>query len=369
MGCSASSVSFDTTQSLVTIDETNAGAAIKITGRAWVNAAKDAGVTRWNRSRIVRVSNYTSDSIQVLAQCHPGGNGDLAVLVDGALFTTIAVNAVSSTPAWYTVSGMGTASKTIEFWEDFQARLDELNAGVDGAIAATYVLKVRLVGSATITKPTATTGTVFMGDSLLDGSATRPWTYNGWAGQVRRTAHAAGQMTGYVGTGAGTLCGDGLTAAQVASLIHDVWAAIGCTTKKLVYFSRPNDYKYYDFVATATPAQYATFFAAVLDALTVSDAGYTCQLVTPFIPNGTAETGANSGGHTRADYATALAGTAVGRPHVTVRDGSTAFGLVLAASADYAEAAPNQVHLGQSAADGQAGHDKVAPVVAGWLGL
>ena len=57
-----------TPDTLVSIDETNASAAIKITGRAFVTASNDLDnniqTTRWNRSRFVRISG-TNVELQV----------------------------------------------------------------------------------------------------------------------------------------------------------------------------------------------------------------------------------------------------------------------------------------------------------------
>lgn len=356
------------TEMVVQIDENNATAGIKYTGRAFVDPANDLfdgiATTRYNRSRIVRLINWTSSKLDVFAQGIPGGNGDLAVMVDGSYSATISVDNATAIPRWYTLTGLGTASKTIEIWEDFQQRDTNLNSGSDGVALGTYVKAVQLPAGASVQHATASTVIVAFGDSHMDGNADRPWSSFGWAGQLRKAAEAHGWLLAYVGAGSSTLVGDGATAAQIAQTIHDVWTACGATDKRFLMMRRPNDYAYYGTGLSTTPTQYGTYVQDLQTALDASDPGWTG--IYTRIPQG-ASWGANTGGYTRDDYwdATVTASTAGGRTNVTTHDYTvfTDAGLNLATAAQWFEANPGQVHLAQP------GHDIVFGVARTWYGL
>lgn len=347
---------------IVAIDETNKTEAIKLSGRAWVTAANDTWggnvVTRFNHAATVRLINWTPAQLvfEGVSMASPNTNGSLyfSIFVNNVFFASVPAIAISS-PVEYTVSGMASGPKTVEIIEGFQARETAFDTGVDGRISTCYVTGVRVpAGQTAPIRTTANTGTIAWGDSILFGIPGQPWNANGWAAQVRASAHAAGQLFGCLGTGAGTLAGDGLTAAQVAANIHDLWAAMGTANKQLIWLGRPNDFKYWDLGGSVhtTPAQLTTFLGAVLDALTASDPGYSALVVAPFIPQGTNQQGPNGGGFTRTDYETDIVtNITTGRLQVTLLDG-TSWGLSLAT--DYSEAAPDQVHPDQS------GHDKIA---------
>lgn len=350
------------------ITSDNASGAVKVTGRAFVDPANDLygniQTIRWNRSRLIRITNFTATSIRLLGQGLPGGLGILGIVVNGSLVNTLSVTNTDALPRWYTVTGLGTGSKTVDIYEDFQDRGTPLNDGIDGPAFGTYCLAVELPIDGTVVKLTGTTGIAAFGDSHVDGDATNPVSFNGWCGQLRRVAINAGWMLGHVGAGSSTLCGGGPTAAQTASLIHDIWADIHCTTKKFLMVSRPNDYAdaYYGHTLTTSPTAYGTYLQAVFTALDSSDPGWTGILSR--IPQGTGW-GANAGGFTLDDYwnAKVTASTAGGRTNVQTFDKTVFTNAGLSLATDYAEASPLQVHMVQT------GHDKVFGVVRTWYGL
>jgi hypothetical protein len=362
MGCGG-----NTALTLVTVDDTNAAAAVKVSGRAFVVGTNDlyggVQVMRWNRSRFTRVVNYALDSIEFQAQSVPGGTGKLGVVVNGALFTTVNVINTDALPRFYTVSGMGTAIKTIEFWEDFQERLTGLDSGADGQVAGTYVLRVLLPIGSSIVQPKAAIGIAAFGDSHIDGVANAPVSWNGWCGQLRRVAHARGWLLGYVGAGSSTLCGDGPTAVQTAAMFHDLWVNMGSTDKRFLMMRRPNDYAYYGPGQSSSPTVYGQYIRDMFTALDGSDPGWTGIMTR--IPQGTnwEPPNTNSGGFTRDDYwvSTVAAATAGGRSNVQTFD-KTAFPS-LSLATDFFEAPNGQVHMVQ------AGHDKVFTVARTWYGL
>lgn len=361
-------------QTLVAADATTASCATQISGRAFVNAANDlyaggvVAITRWNRSRLIRLTNWLSTAITFTAISTAAANGYLAVVVDGTIFATVHQTTVAIVET-FTVGGMAAGAKTVEIWEDWQQRTTHLSNGSDAEVSGTYVKNVLVPPhSGNFVKATATHGVVVIGDSILDGDATQPWAYYGWVGQLRKICHTAGWLLSYYGYGSRTMCQDGPTAAQTAQIIHDLWVNMGSTTKYLLVEQRPNDYAYVAFGGTTTPTQYATYLGTLLDTLASLGNTYTADIITP-IPQGATYTGANGLGFTLANYGTAIAGVASGRSYVNIRDGSTAFGLVLTASLDYAEAAPDQTHLGSNAGLGQNGHDKLPPVVRQWWGI
>jgi len=94
------------------------------------------------------------------------------------------------------------------------------HSGIDGKASACYVTRVLLPANSggVIAPVTANTVIAAFGDSHMDGVANNPVSVNGWCGQLRRAALAAGQSLVYVGAGSSTLCGDGPTAAQTAAI-------------------------------------------------------------------------------------------------------------------------------------------------------
>lgn len=357
------------TDNFVHVTEANASCTIKISGRPYVNAANDIWgsgnvITRYNRSRVIRMLNWTDTTVRFVAFATPAGDGYVAVVSAGALVGSTLVP-LDNASHDITISGLPAGSKTLEIWDGWQSRNTGFDSGTDQPIDNVYVTDVYIPSTQFVpVRATASVGIVLQGDSLWDGDANNPQAFYGQGGQLRVAAEAAGQLVGYYTYGSGTLAGDGRTAAQSAQDIHDLWAAMGATTKKLIYFYRPNDFKYWDIGGSikTTPTQLATFLAAELDALTASDSGYTAHIGNPAIPQGTAVVGPNGGGFLRSDYETAIAGVASGRAQVTLH-GLTGNPPNLSLSTDYFEAPNGQVHLIQS------GHDKVAPVVRGWIGL
>ncbi len=357
------------TDTVVAIDGTNASGAIQITGRSFVTASNDLynglQTIRWNRSRFVRITGYTPGAIQFLVQGITGGSSTIGVVVNNAPFATVVIDKTTAQPKWYAVGGMTVGFKTVDLYEEFQDRMSNLNSGIDGKASACYVMAVALPSGSggTIAKVTGTNGIVAFGDSHMDGDANDPVSVNGWCGQLRRVALAAGWCLGYAGASSSTLCGDGPTAADTAQEIHDLWAAMGSTTKRFLMMRRPNDYAYYapaNGPGTYTPTNYQTYLEAVFAALDASDPGWTG--ICTRIDQGSSW-GANAGGFTRDNYwtATTNAATSSGRTNVTTFD-KTAFSTVSLAS-DYFEAPNGQVHLVQT------GHDKVFAVVRTWYGL
>lgn len=349
------------------IDETNASAAIRITGRSFVNASNDLygsiQTIRYNRSRFIRVANYVPGTLSFMVQGITGGLATIGVVVNNALFATIAITTTDAAPRWYSVTGMTVGAKTVELYEEFQDRTSNLNTGTDGKASACYVVKVALPNGSggPIAKVTAPNAIAAFGDSHIDGTPGNPISVNGWGGQLRRACHAAGNWTlGYVGAGSSTQNGDGPTAADQAQMIHDLWAACGATAKKLLIFRRPNDYAYYGTGISTTPAVYGTWMQSIFTALDSSDPGWTG--ICSRIPQGTSWA-ANPGGFTLDNYwtQTVTASTASGRTNVQTFDKTSFPALSLAT--DYVEADPGQVHLAQ------AGGDKVFAVVRTWYGL
>jgi hypothetical protein len=343
---------------LVAVDETNASCVVKLTGRAFINAANDVyggnSYVRYNRSRVIDCGSRTDTILTFKAICLPGIIGAqadpyVAVLVNGVLFATVPIN-VNTVPTEYAVVGLPAGAKNIQLWDGWQARTSTYDQGIDGKISGTYVLGVRVPGGQPVpAKITAASGrgiVVMGGDSTNDYFSTEPFAYYGWAGQLRRALAAVGGLFGYLTYGAQTLCGDGPTAAQTAVMIHDLWADMGATNKQLIYNPVYNDARYYDLGGSiqTTPTQLATYLAAVLDALTISDPGYSAFLVTPTFPIGTSQLGPNGGGFFHSNYQTSVAGVAGGRVQVVLLDGTT-WGMNL--GTDYAEAGPDQVHPNQ----------------------
>jgi hypothetical protein len=341
----------------VAIDETTATAAIKLSGRAFVNATNDIWggnpVTRPNQSRVVRIYGYDARALTFTGISTLAGAGYFAVVVDGVLFASPQITQ-DALPHEVFVGGIAAGSHTIEIWEGEQQHQGNLDIGADQPIAGTYVVSVT-VRSGTLARATASHGVVVTGESQAIGDATRPWQWYGWGGQFRAAAEAQGWLVAYFAYGSRTVAGDGLTPAQTAQAIHDLWAAMGSTAKYLLIYQRQNDYAYWSQSGSVhtTPAQLATFWSSTLDALAVTDT-FTVNLISSFLslPNDATP----SGLYSKADYDTAVNGVAVGRAYVTLRN-SSAFNLVL--PTDYTD----NVHLAQS------GHNKVAPVVQSWYGF
>src|SRR6185369_8733731 len=345
-------------QSITPITITNLSAAIQYTGQSWVNPANDLwnGIqtTRYNRSYEVFIENWKSNTISFQAQGIPGADGNITILYNGVLVTTVSINTTTAVPRWYTASGIpwnNGPPGVLAILGDFQERQGgaQLNSGADSAPLASYVLGVSLPPGAVVVKHTATTGIAAFGDSHMDGDANVPCSYYGWVGQLRREAEAHGWMVGYVGAGSSTLAGDGLDAHQTAQTIHQVWADMGATTKWFLMMRRPNDYAYYDVNGfTTSPTQYGTYLQTIQTDLDASDPGWRGFYTR--IPQGTGWA-ANTGGWTLAQYwtATASAATANGRTNVTTLDGSldVTGPYALDLSADFFEAPPGQVHMVQ----------------------
>ena len=341
----------------VVIDNSNAGASIQISGRAFVNAANDVWngntVTRYNQSRVIRISNYTPTQLVYTALSTLVGDGYTAVVVNGTLFASPQVDQ-DYLPHLVTVSGLPAGVKTIEIWEGPQAHEGSLNAGNDQPVAGTYVTSVQLP-SGTLTKPTAANGLIITGESQGIDSGAFPWQWSGWGGQLRLAAQTAGWLLGHVAYGSRCAVGDGLTPAQTAACFHDLWAAMGSTTKKLLIYQRPNDYDYWNLsFFTTTPTQYAAFWASTMDALAGTDT-FTCNLVSSF-PSDPSDSSPSGGLYTKADYDTAMNGIASGRGYITLQD-SAQFNLIL--PTDYVD----NVHFNAS------GHTKVFTGVRAWYGL
>jgi hypothetical protein len=168
------------------------------------------------------------------------------------------------------------------------------------------------------------------------------------------------------------MCGDGLSASDWASEIHDGWSQLGAKNKYLIIMRRPNDYAYYGLNGVSTKPRvsdgansYEKALTDMFAALDVSDPGWSGHYTR--IPQGTGW-GANTGGFTLANYYAGAvnASTANGRTNVTCHDGSVdvvgLFSLTLAS--DYLEAGPNQVHVAT-----QSGHNSIVAVVRTWVGL
>lgn len=331
-----------------------ATAAIQISGQPYVTAANDVwsgrAVTRWNRSRIHRITGFADTSITFTARARAGGTyTTVAIFANGALVASQAITA-DDVDRNYTVPGLPAGSKTVEIWEPFQARDGtQLNTNADGKIQATYVPVVYLPPGAALVKNTANVGVIVGIDSLCDGVADEPLQVNGWCGQLRQAAQAAGQLLGYYDYGSATLCGDGRSAAQMAADCDRLFTNMGTVTPKLVILVRPNDYAYYNVGGFGvTAATYGTRLAAFVDALRALRGSLVVDVINT-LPQTTAPP---AGADSLASFQAAISAVASGRAWVTVHDGTAAAptgpGLVIPGDYD-----PDQVHPNQS------GHNKL----------
>jgi hypothetical protein len=351
-----------------------ASACVELTGMPYVTPANDlyGGIQtiRYNRSRLFHVTGFNSAVIDFSAFAIPQSDGYLGIAVDGALVTggALALTTDAVTRSYSLPTGLdGTGSHTLDIWEGWQERVNDLDTGMDGSVTGSYVSQIELPDSGSVAPITAENGIVIVGDSFVDGDATDPQSFNGWSGQLRRAAMRNGKwMTANAGYGSSTMCGDGLAPSDWANLAHLLWADLHATKKHLLILRRPNDYAYYGIAGSVdtTPTEYGACFASMFAALDASDPGW--QGIYTRVPQGTSWVG-NQGGYYPQDYmdAALAASTAGGRTNVTVHDCSAdvtgCFGLVLAT--DYVEAAPFQEH------QTQAGQDKIYGVVCGWYGL
>lgn len=360
---------------MVAVDETNRSSSIRLTGRTGITAANDlygsVQTTRYNAAGFVELPSWSPTTVAFKAQATPGainrpdGYGRIAVEVDGALVATQLVPA-DALEYEYTAVGLGASSaKTVRIWGDFRGRDHSLNNGSDSPVFQCEVTGVRIPSYCTPpARRTATVGGIVHGDSLVLTNATQPWAWNSWGGQMRRAMHTAGGCVGFTGYGAWTACGDGQAYADLAAEWTSLFDAMGSTTRKLLIMTRPNDGAYYDFATVHTsPTTYATYMGNALDTAHAARTFARVDIVAPRIPQGTAQQGPNSGPYTYDAYHTALAGLTSGRAWLHLIDGTT---MGLSTATDYAEASPNQVHLGgngiASGAPGQSGHDKVFSV-------
>jgi len=156
----------------------------------------------------------------------------------------------------------------------------------------------------------------------------------------------------YVGAGSSTVVGDGLSMFDTAQEIHDMWAAMGSTTKKLLMMHGRNDCFLYGTGLSTDPATFGANIQQLFAFLDASDPGWTG--IQARIPQGTSW-GNNGGGFSLANYWTqqVAASTANGRKNVLSFDTTvfTAAGLALGTPAQWVEADPGQVHLAQPGAD------------------
>ena len=309
-------------ETFTAVDATNKGGSVEMlnSAQSWINDTNRvwSGITirRYNKGIVRWPSGWTSRVISFQAVNTPqvDANDPFAVVVDGALAASVTV-AADSVPHRYNAV-IPAATTSVEVWEPFQGRAAPVNNDADGQIEAGFVTGVY---GTSITKPTATTCIVTVGDSILSGCNTNPAIFYGVVGQLRLLAHPLGRLVVSLDCGATTLCGDGYTGANLATLIQQAAASTGATTVYVLFQYGRNDYSYYGATASHTPTNVQTALQACITAL---PAAYIKVVSTP-IPQAT-ET-ANGGGFTLPNYRTAEA--AVTGTNLTILAG-TSYGIV-----------------------------------------
>jgi len=320
----AGSGSTPTVESFTAIDATKKGGSVEMlnSAQSWINDANRVwgGVTvrRYNKAIVRWPANWTGSTISFQAINTPqaDANDPFAVVVDGVLQASVTAPADTTWHRYDVNITPAPGGSTVEVWEPFLGRNAPLNNDADSKIEAGYVTGV---WGTPITAPTSSTCIVTVGDSILAACDTNPAIYYGVVGQLRLLARPLGRLVVSLDYGSGTLCGDGYTGANLATLIQQAAATTGATTVYVLFQIGRNDYSYYGSTATHTPAQVGTLLQACVTAL---PAGYLKVISTP-IPQ-TVET-ANGGGFTLGNYRTQEA--AVTGTNVTILDG-TSYGII-----------------------------------------
>lgn len=277
-------------------------------------------VTRYNKGIARYPLKWTQNQVSFNAVCTPITSSDMlfAIVVDGVLQASIK-GAGDAVEHRYYAGGltMAAGGSTVEIWEPFTARA-VLNNGADNQLEAGYVTGLWLPDGMAITRPTASTLIVTVGDSILgDSTDQTPELFYGPVGRLRLLAQAKGWLLSDISYGSCTAAGDGYTGAQLATFIVAQATQVGATTVKVLFQIGRNDWAYYGNTQTNSPTVTANLIQACVTAL---PAGYVKVISTP-TPN-TSEV-ANGGGFTLGDYRTKLA-LVTG---ATILDG-TSYGIV-----------------------------------------
>lgn len=307
---------------LIGVDATLKGGAVEMlnSAQSWIVDANrvwtNQTIRRYNKAFVRWPAGWTSKSISFNAICTmlTNSDGKFAVVVDGALAATVTV-AGDLTNRRYDVTNLPVSGSgsTVEVWEPFEGR-NTLNNGADAPIEGGYVTGVWLPPGMSLTKPTATTGIVIMGDSIMGATNTSPECWGSVAGVVRKNAHALGRLVATLDYGSATMCGDGYTGANIATLIQQAVTAMGATTVYVLFAIGGNDWNYYGGTLTTSPTTYGTALQAAVTAL---PAAYNKVILTT---TSRAAEGANGGGFTLPNYRTQAAG--VTGTNVTIVDGA-----------------------------------------------
>lgn len=297
---------------LVALDDTNMTSSLNLTGLPWVNPANDVWsgnvITRYNAQRVCNLPAWTSRHVQLQAISLPvdpsvGGDPYVAVAADGVLIAIVPIS-ISYSPIEYTVdlSALSIGPHHVQLVDAWQSRTKNFDNGADAPICGTYLTGVRVpVGQANPVK--ATTAGVAITcdtDSTGGGTSNEPFAWNGWPAQVRRVAEAAGGLLGCFTIGGSCLAGDGLTAAQRAN-VHDLLlTAMGTPAQPVHIVERvPNDARTAYWIQPGslqqTPAQYAAYLGAELDALRAARPSLLAFVMNPPFPISNAEVGPNPG--------------------------------------------------------------------------
>jgi hypothetical protein len=307
-----------------TLDATTKTGAVELLHAtySWINDANSVAawggltVRRYNEA-IVRIPNWTLGTLKFKAQCTLKTNSDMkfSIVVDGALVTSVTGTADA---VEHTYEVFGVPAGTLEIWEPFQGRITALNSGVDGQVEGGIVTGVlQPYGATAVTKQTASTAIVMIGDSIIrDVTDSSPEMFLSVIGRTRVAAATLGWLTVNIGYGSYTYCGEGPTAANLATFITDVGNSTGATTVKVVFMGGRNDYAYGGQGVASTPTQVQTYVQGVVNAL---PAGWQKIVVTP-IPQ-TSEVAINT--YTLPNFRTAIAAVT----GATQLDG-TSFGIV-----------------------------------------
>jgi hypothetical protein len=260
-------------------DATNKGCSVEMlhSSQSWIadsNAVWSGnGVRRYARGIVRWPLLWTGTKIQFDAVCTPlaFSDGQFAVMVDGALVATVTVPG-DSIPRNYVVSiTPAGGGSTVEVWEPQNGKPSTQNTGADGPVEGGNVTAVYLPTGQTLTRPTATTAIIGIGDSILGFrlpiASNAPISYWGPTGQLRALAHANGWLWGSLDYGGACMLGDGLTAANFVTWIGQMVTAMGSpTTVKLLYLPFHNDYADNGSSVSTTPSQGTTWLQAIINA-------------------------------------------------------------------------------------------------------
>jgi hypothetical protein len=280
-------------------------------------------VPRVTEGRAWRILNCRSKYVDVQVRASeysgvPGFAGYICSVAHGALvdFIRVPVDAVAYTMRLAT-PGDGS---TVEIWEDFEARNNNLAGGTDDPVSSSQVIAVSVplnLGRVVRPTPSSGVGYVWYTDSIwfsgnLPGD--EPWATVMCCGRFRFHVETLGAVSDCYAYGSRTARKDGPTALESAEDISAVWARQGATTKVLCSLIGRNDYAYFTGAGSTTPAQLATYLGQIKAALLVSDPGFIWHLFTP-IPSIPAQEG-DKGVGTLGDFRTAES---------TLADGVTIF--------------------------------------------